>query len=185
MSGYRAIIALVFLAGQACAQDAYFARWRQLRSAQPGGVTFTITAIKSAFYLGEIVPLQLSFSSSQPRDFIAERAYGMNLWEQFVADPAFAIDQIQDVFRGGPITGPGPIVLSADPLSIEKTLNECVRFRVAGTYRIYARINRVSRVADLQHADASLPYHDEGNRLAIVSNMLTLTIRPAPPEWVK
>ena len=58
MSGYRAIIALVLLGGRASPQDAFLARWRQSRDAQPTGVTFTITAIRSTFYLGEIVPLQ-------------------------------------------------------------------------------------------------------------------------------
>jgi len=49
------------LCGVASAQDAFLARWQALRSREPEGVSFLISAAKTDFYAGELVPLQLSF----------------------------------------------------------------------------------------------------------------------------
>src|ERR1035441_2535335 len=79
--------------GRASAQDAYLARWQLLHARQPEAVNFTISATKSEFYSGELVPLQLSFASTAPKGFLADtrlqdRVGRLNGMEEFLIDPA-------------------------------------------------------------------------------------------------
>ncbi len=173
---------LLLPGGYAWAQDLYLARWQALYARQPQGVNLQISAAKSEFYAGEPIPLQLSFTSTQPKGFLADtrlydRVGRMNGPEEFLVDPAALTD---DPLRGlpgesggmGGISG-GPCPLSEKPFTFERLLNEWVRFRRPGRYRV-AVLSR--RVAEAQ---------SRGPRLELVSNILTLDIVPAPAAWVK
>jgi hypothetical protein len=172
--------ATLLCSGFAYAQDASLARWQALHARQPDAVTFEIFAAKSEFYSGELIPLQLSFSSTQPKGFLADtrlqdRVGRLNGMEEFLVDPAALTG---DPLRGlpgehgamGGLSG-GEIPLSGKPFSFEIVLNEWVHFRKPGTYRIAILSRRVTQIS--------------GGRLELVSNILTLRIVPAPAAWVK
>jgi hypothetical protein len=124
--------------GHALAQDAYLARWETLHARQPKNVSFLISVEKNEFYLGELIPLQLSFSSTQPQGFLADtrlqdRIGRLNDTEEFLIDPAALAEDPLHGLPGesggmGGLSG-GEILLSGKPFSFEKTLNEWVRFR--------------------------------------------------------
>ena len=173
------------------AQDAYLAHWQELRAKQPQAVTFEITAAKSQFYLGELIPLQLSFTSTQPNGFRAnsrmqDRVGRMNGIEEFLVDP---VALTEDPLRGLPGEGGGmgglsggPIVLSAKQCTFEKLLNEWIRFRKPGKYRVAIASHRVVQIADPAKAEQISVL---GAQVELVSNILTLDIIPAPTDWMK
>jgi hypothetical protein len=152
-------------------------------AAQPASVKFTIAAAKTAWFLGETVPLQLSFTTSAPDAFSAQtrtedRVGRMNGVEEFMVDPAAgAEDPLQGIPGGsggmGGLSG-GPIILSEKPFSFERILNEWVRFRRPGTYRVWVVSHRVQPAAQ-----AARP------PLELESNVITLEVLPAPPDWVR
>jgi hypothetical protein len=172
---------LSLFAGHARGQDTYLARWQAIHARQPQGVAFEISAAKSEFYSGELIPLQLSFASTPPKTFLADTRFQdrigrMNGTEEFLVDPAaFTEDPMRGLpGQGGGMGGisGGPILLSETPFVFEKLLNEWVRFRRPSQYRIALLSRRVTE-------DGS------GGRLELVSNILTLHIIPAPAAWVK
>ncbi len=184
---------LLLLAGHACAQDAYLARWQSIHARQPEAVSFQISAAKSEFYSSELIPLQLSFTSTQPKSFLADtrlqdRVGRMNGVEEFLVDPAALTEDPLHGLPGegggmGGLSG-GPCVLSEKPFSFERVLNEWVRFRRPGKYRIAILSRRVSRV-DPTKSDYYIQTHPGGDRVELVSNILTIEIVPAPAAWVK
>src|SRR5258707_15458596 len=54
------------------AEDAFSARWRQLRAQQPDAAKLVISAPKTTFYLGETILLKLSFIATKPKSFLAD-----------------------------------------------------------------------------------------------------------------
>ncbi len=172
--------AILLWSGTAWAQDAFLARWQALHAHQPEAVSFEISAAKSEFYSGELIPLQLTFTSTQPKGFLADtriqdRVGRLNGVEEFLIDPAALTEDPLHGLPGesggmGGLSG-GDIPLSSKPFSFEKLLNEWVRFRKPGKYRIAILSRRVAQVS--------------GDRLELVSNILTLRIVPAPAAWVK
>jgi hypothetical protein len=185
---HRALQSQVLLAailslsiGPLGAQDTYLARWQAIHARQPEAVDFQISAAKSEFYSGELIPLQLSFTSTQPKAFLAEtrlqdRIGRMNGAEEFLVDPAALTKDPLHGLPGeggglGGISG-GPIQLSEKPFAFERLLNEWVRFLRPGQYRIAVLSRRVRQ-------DGSVA------PLELVSNILTLRIVPAPAAWVK
>ena len=100
----------------------------------------------------------------------SDRSYRLDWAEAFVVDPALAAeDPLEDKLVGsmGGVSG-GPQLLSTKPFLLERVLNEWVRFRMPGTYRVYVLSHRV---------------WSPDNRPVLVSNILTLEVRPTPPEW--
>lgn len=191
----RVWLAAMLLAGaRVSAQDAFFERWKELAGRQPEGVKFMITAPKTEFFFGEVIPLELKFTSTQPRTFLADsrlqdRAGRMNFTEEFVAAPAsLSEDPLQGLPGGqgamGGLSG-GPVVLSEKAFGFERVLNEWVRFRKPGEYRVYAVSRRVSQVEAPGRSDYYLHSYARGKAAELVSNVLTLKIRPAPATWVK
>ncbi len=175
------------------AQDGVPERWKGLAARQPQGVKFTLTAPKAEFFAGEVIPLELAFTASRARTFLADsrlydRVGRMNYIEEFIAAPASACeDPLAGLSAGqgamGGLSG-GPVVLSEQPFAFERVLNEWVRFRRPGTYRVYAISRRVSQVDVPGKTDSDLPLPARGAAVELVSNILTLEIRPAPPAWV-
>ncbi|MCZ2157116.1 MAG: hypothetical protein LC114_25010 [Bryobacterales bacterium] len=176
------------------AQDAFVARWEALRDAQPAGVDLRITSPEAKFYLGEAIPLSLSFTATQPGTFVADsrlqdRVGRMNYIEEFIVDPVAATE---DPLRGlpgesggmGGLSGGNAILTSDKPFTVERTLNEWMRFRVPGTYRLYVPSRRARQVTGTGQTDQELRMSAASRSVEVASNVLTLEIVAAPPEWV-
>ncbi len=84
----------------------------------------------------------------------------------------------------GGISG-GPLILSEEPFSFERILNEWVRFRKPGRYRVFVLSHRVSQTGQADRADYYLLLYARGTPVEIASNILNIEIRPAPASWVK
>jgi len=161
------IAATLLLSGAAHAQD----------------VDFVLSVPTTEFFLGEVIPLQLSFTSVQPGSYEADtrlydRVGRMNYIEEFIAAPAaLTEDPLQGLQGGigamGGLSG-GPVALSPKPFTVERVLNDWIRFKQPGEYRMYVISRRVS-----------LRPHEPGQPLELVSNTLTLQIRAASQAWVK
>jgi hypothetical protein len=101
------LVGILLFPDQVSAQDAFPERWQALHSAQPPAVSFVISAAKSDFYLGEPIPLQLSFTSTQPNAYRAEtrmydRVGRLNGTEEFLIDPAALTEDHCAGFRAKP-----------------------------------------------------------------------------------
>ena len=145
-------------------------------ASEPAGVALRIAAPKTRFYLGETIPLTLSFTASQPGSFKADsrlqdRVGRLNYLEEFRVEP---VAGTEDPLRGlpgesggmGGLSGGEIALTGAKPFVVERTLNEWVRFRAPGTYRLSVLSRRVNQ------------------GIEVSSNILTLEIVAAPPEWV-
>jgi HEAT repeat protein len=191
----RVLLSVTSLTGlNLFAQDAFLTNWEERVRRQPQGVTFSIAAPKSEFFFGEVIPLQLKFTATEPRAFLADsrlqdRVGRMNYVEEFFVDQAaLAADPLQGLPGGqggmGGLSG-GPVILSEKPFDFERVLNEWIRFRQPGEYRIYVISRRVRQVEEPGHSDYYLHLHERGKAIDLASNVLTLKILPAPPLWVK
>jgi hypothetical protein len=177
----------------AWAQDAFLAHWETSRAAQPVGVELRITAPKATFYLGETIPVTFSFTAADPRSFVADsrlqdRVGRMNYTEEFVPDPVAATE---DPLRGLPgetggmrgLSGGNALLSSEKPFTVERSLNEWVRFRTPGRYRIYVLSRRVKQVTGTRQTDQELQMFAATKPVEVVSNVIPLDIAAAPPEW--
>ncbi len=189
----RVLSLAVLFVPLAWAQDAFLARWETLRASQPAGVEFRIATPKTTFYLGETIPLAFSFTATNPRSFVADsrvqdRVGRMNYIEEFVPDSATT----EDPLRGlpgesggmGGLSGGNAILSSEKPFTVERILNEWVRFRAPGRYRIYVLSRRVRQVTGTAQTDQELQMFAASKPVEVVSNVVTLEIAAAPPGWV-
>ena len=175
------LFAAALLFSNANAQDDFDLHWRELRASQPAELHFAISTSKATYFLGEAIPLLLSFTSTEADTFLADtRQYDrigrMNYIEQFVIDSRSAEDPLHGLVAAtGGLGGlsAGPVGLSDKPFSFERVLNEWVRFRKPGTYRLYVVSLRVH------------PRNETGAVVKVVSNILNLEILPAPAAWMK
>lgn len=153
-----------------------------------------LSAPKTTFYLGETIPLTLAFTADTPRTFVAEsrlqdRVGRMNGTDVFVVNPA---NRTEDPLRGlpgeagglGGLSGGNAILTNDKPFRVERTLNEWVRFREVGTYRVHVLSHRIRRVANPNASDMDLQVGANSTSVEVVSNELTLQILAAPPAWV-
>jgi len=190
----RVLSLAVLLVPLTWAQDAFLTRWETLRATQPAGVELRIAAPKAAFYLGETIPLTLSFTATNLRSFVADsrlqdRVGRMNYMEEFVPDPVAASE---DPLRGlpaetggmGGLSGGNAILSSDKPFTVERILNEWVRFRAPGRYRIYVLSRRVGQVTGTGQTGQELQMFAASKPVEVVSNVINLEIVAAPPEWV-
>ncbi|MEP6637182.1 MAG: hypothetical protein ABJB97_10700, partial [Acidobacteriota bacterium] len=133
------------------------------------------------FDVGEIIPLQLAFSSTVPDHYQVNMAQydrsGRMNYEHFSVSPADgAVDPLPTNTGGmGGLTNFK--FLTSEPWTIKLNLNEWVRFTRPGEYRLVVSSNRVGA------RDPSNPF---GASPAIArSNEITLKIVPANPSWQK
>jgi hypothetical protein len=140
---------------------------------------------RTTFQQGEVVPLDLSFTSEKPQRFSINMATydrsGRMSYERFVIDPARAIADPLDIyfkafraFMAGGLTNFQ--YLSEKPFVLKLELNEWVRFDQPGVYHVSVISQRMS-----DHADSG---HEE-RPVDLRSNELTLEIVPADPAWQK
>ncbi len=137
------------------------------------------------FQQGEVVPLDLAFTSEKPQRFSINMATydrsGRMGYERFVVEPTPGIADPLDIyfkasraFMGGGLTNFQ--YLSEKPFVLKLELNEWVRFDQPGVYRVAVISQRVS-----DHNDSG---HEE-RPVELRSNELTLEIVPADPAWQK
>jgi hypothetical protein len=136
---------------------------------------------QSIFRIGEVIPLELAFTSTRPGYQLDMATYdrsGRLDEETFNIDPAAGWDdplaiyyQSYRVFIGGGLRGSE--VLSTHPTIIFLELNEWIRFKYPGRYRMRIVSHRVSKQ----------PAAQQSTGLIVTSNELTLTVVPATREW--
>jgi hypothetical protein len=176
------VLSVTLLAGIASAEDAFLARWQEVEHRQREGVSLVLSVPKPAFYLGETIRVELLFAATERETFLAWAPWAD---ESFIIYPATHTDDLQRPRRGFAYSGPGPSFLSEKPRSIPADLNESVRFRQPGVYRIYVLSHRVRQAADRARAETARQLHVGSTPVELVSNILTLEIKPAPEAWVK
>ncbi len=152
--------------------------------AQAESVKLTVRTLgdQTTFHIGELIPLELSFTSETPDTFqINNASYdrsGRLGLESFQVEPNSGWDDpLAGYFSAyGGFIGGGLFnyqKLSTQPAVIHQFLNEWVRFNQPGRYHVAVTSMRVSRIgADSLNQPKEVP-----------SAELWLTIIPAIPDW--
>jgi hypothetical protein len=128
----RTLFVVTLLDVTAYGENTFLAGWQEVRNRQPDGVSLILSVPKATFFLGETIHVNLAFSTTKQETFLATP------WadESFAIDPAALTDDLRQPRRTFTYSGPGPLFLSAEPCSVEVDLNESVRFRQPGVYRV-------------------------------------------------
>ncbi len=144
-------------------------------------LTVTIRNNQSSFHIGEIIPLDLAFTSSSPNTYQLDTATydrsGRLGEDQFVVDPSNGSDDPLQLYfhsyKGFMMGGlRGFKSLSTTPATVHADLNEWIRFKTPGQYRLTVVSRRVSKVGS-----------NEFGNPTVTSNSVTLTILRATKEW--
>jgi hypothetical protein len=166
-----------------------FAQWPEEEPTPPidPKIDFRVSVVgkRNEFHIGEIIPIELSFSSRLRRHFQVNQASydrsGRMDYERFTVTPAEgAVDPLAEYFAAGPHIGGGytPVeFLKEKPWTIQLQLNEWVRFTKAGEYKLRVETSRIDMV------DSSKPHGKA--RVRAESNEVTLKILPRDSEWEK
>jgi hypothetical protein len=147
-------------------------------------VTFTLRIPdgRTRFHTGEVIPIELAFTSTIPNRFILDTATydrsGRLTIDEFRVDPIDRVtDPLLDYFAslGGYIGGGirGNPVLGDAPTIVKLELNEWFRFDRPGTFRLSARTRRVTEDPGSGPSDV----------LVLESNTVTFDIVPSDAEW--
>jgi hypothetical protein len=165
-------------ASMARAQDAFIDAWNAERSRNPAGLEFTLATPKASYYMGEAIVVTFQLRSAEANTFewndptIGRMGIG-TMFTSFTADPSARVEDPQAPRPAGAvISGPsGTAVLSKDWLRTERVLNESLRFKEPGIYRIYGRtwVRHLMGKPDVSSAP--------------VSDVLTIEIRQPPVGW--
>jgi hypothetical protein len=140
---------------------------------------------KTSFYLGEVIPLELSFTSKSAKRYQLNLARydrsGRLSYESFRVTPDTGWDDpLRSYFNslagffGGGLTGFD--FLCAEPKKISLELNEWVQFHSPGQYKIVVQSRRVSEIT------AQSP-HPFGQPESATSEVLNLVILPVNQQW--
>ena len=149
------------------------------------GTTLKVSVATSQreFHIGEVIPLELSFSSHvksryQVNEASYDRSGRMNYEHFHVRPPEGAVDPIPAdglSLIGGGLTNFS--YLGPKPWNIRLNLNEWMRFTTPGEYRLIVSSERVSR---------KTPAGPFGSAdITVRSNPITLKIVGAYPDWQK
>jgi hypothetical protein len=147
----------------------------------PVTLTLRITEGRRQFRPGEIIPIELEFSSPIPKRFAVDGATydrsGRLTIDEFRVDPANAVtDPMLDYFgssggyAGGGIRGIG--VLGEQPFIVKLQLNDWFRFDQPGTFRLSVRSRRVTDDAAMTHPI-----------VPVESNTVAFEIVPRDAAW--
>jgi len=145
----------------------------------------TVVGDRREFHMGEIIPIELAFSSRiKDRYRVNEAQYdrsGRMNYEHFViTPPEGAVDPLAEYFDAGmDMLGglTGFSFLSRKAWTIRLNVNEWLRFTKAGEYKLKVASQRVE-VADLQAAGGTSP-------VTTMSNEVTFKVLPPQPVWEK
>jgi hypothetical protein len=163
---HELLIITVVMAGRAFSQS------------DAASLTIRFAGGTSQFHVGEVIPLELSFTASLPdacdmdtRNY--DRSGRLNL-EQFEMTPS-GRDPLANYYAVGVFLGGGlgsSQVLSRDPQVMKEDLNEWVALDDPGHYTVHVNSTRVSR----RGATKDEP-------LQLRSNTLEFDVVEADPEW--
>ncbi len=182
------LLTLLFTAVPALAQqqDEFAAKQKQAAASNPEGITFIVQVKggQSVFHQGEVIPLELVFTSSLADVFHASTASydrgGRLEMDAYHVDPQIGVsDPLNDYFQftrfsfGGGLSS--NFMLGKTPYIYPADLNEWQRFDRPGRYRLYVTTGRVGR---------GRPY-TQSKPFTLTSNMIDLQIVPAEPAWAK
>lgn len=164
-----------------------FAQATQTRdvASADSAVQLRVSTNSSTFYEGEVIPLDLAFSSTTPERYYFNNASydrsGRMNHEEFIVEPK---DGTQDplqlyfnsigAFMGGGLSGGD--FLSATPTNVHLNVNEWVSLKRPGTYRIRIVSHRVTDRATNEN-----PY--SGEALEVQSNSIELKIVAPDASW--
>jgi len=139
---------------------------------------------KSTYQIGELIPLELYYSSRIPGRYKLNLARydrsGRMAYEKFIVEPPDETkDPLSDYFKSGTFFLSGGLTnfefLSEKPIVIHLDLNEWVRIDKAGKYEVTV----ISRRA----GDTSVGTYAYGTPKEIKSNSIQLEIVEADPAW--
>lgn len=182
-----AVIMFMCVTAQVCAQKLdEFAASQKLAAAQnPPGVSFVVRLKdgQTRFRQGELIRLELAFSSSLPDTYHLDSATydrsGRLQIDSFHIDPQDGVsDPLYDYFHfgsgfiGGGLRGNQ--TLEARPYVVGADLNEWYRFDRPGRYRLYVTSGRVARRR-----------LGGGGQVTVASNMIEFEVVPAAAAWAK
>ena len=149
----------------------------------PAGVRviLRVKGARSTFHLYETIPIELDFFSSTPSGYSIELDETMNFAG---SSNKFEVSGMDTVFlTRAPNANASAVCCASDKryltrhaLTLKRELTDYLRFEKSGTYSVFFITNRVFRRLGKQG--------DFGpSRLALTSNILTLTILPDDAEW--
>lgn len=155
-----------------------------LQDAAPVTLTLLIPEGRRQFRPGEIIPIQLHFSSPVAKRFAVDGATydrsGRLTIDEFRIEPIDDVtDPMLDYFAasggvmGGGIRGIGE--LGEKPFVVSLDLNDWFRFDTPGTYRLSVRSMRVS--------DETAAIPRTRNALPVESNAISFEILPRDERW--
>jgi hypothetical protein len=166
--------------------DEFAAKQKELAGHNPAALSFTVRFAngKTTFQQGEIIPLELAFSSSKPGAFSIDSASydrsGRLFIDTFVVDaktgvtdPLMEYFRAQDFFMMGGLRGYPE--LTEKPYLITAELNEWRRFDQPGKYRVYVISGRPMKGKNF----------DWDGKFGVTSNLLEFEIVPATPRWAE
>jgi hypothetical protein len=147
-------------------------------------VHLQVSTSATQFYSGEVIPLDLAFTSAIPKRYQINLARydrsGRMGYEQLIVepkeatrDPLYLYFNSIAAFMGGGLTNFE--FLSSSPTIIHLNLNEWVSFDRPGTYRIQVTSHRVG--------DSANSSHPWGEGVELKSNWIELKIVAAAPSW--
>jgi hypothetical protein len=182
-----------FLAFSVSAQtDLFLANYRELIAKNPKDVSFTVSIKnnKTEFRQGEIISLELKFSSSGSGIYsYLSRTYdrsGRLHLDGFIVDKKDeTFDPLYDYFfrnRGDKIVGGlfNTFILGSKPHIMNYELNEFMSFKEPGRYRLYISSPRVS-LNNEEKKEFSSAFGEDS--VSLVSNIVEFEILPAEKEW--
>jgi hypothetical protein len=165
--------------------DSFLAKHRKAVAANPKGVKFEVRfgGKKRKFHPGEVIPLELVFSSSLPKMYeVLNKTYdrcGRDGSDGYMVDrPDDIVDPLREYFARGAMGGGGIWgwqALTAKPFVISRELNEWLRFDKPGKYRLYVRTGRVKLHAKKV---GSTRYW-----ISMASNIIEFEILKRDPQW--
>ena len=179
----------------ACVHAASFnVQHEQAASGNPAGHSFTIRLKdgRKQFRQGEIINLELLFSSSVPKTHSFNNASydrsGRLGLETYEVEPLDGVrDPLEDYFGASPFGYIGGGLhsvswLEEKPTLIESELNEWSVFERPGKYRLYVTSKRVGRKSNADGGEDD-PYHTQP--LTLVSNTIEFEILPLDAKWAE
>jgi hypothetical protein len=156
--------------------DRFLIAQREGVGKNPSAVEFAIRLkeSKDRFQQGEIIHIELSFSSTLPNSYqldggLYDRGGRLDIDSFHIDPPDGAVDPLkgrEPSSMGGLRSMP---TLDVKPYLIVRDLNEYLRFDKPGKYRLYVVSNRVR--------------HQPPAAVPATSNIIEFTVLPLDPEW--
>jgi hypothetical protein len=168
------------------APEAFTKRHEELRAQNPEALTLTLKLKdnKVQFHMGEIIRLELGFSSTLPDTYVIDTASydrsGRLDIDDFVLDQKDGVvDPLHDYYSGGLFSFMGGglygiLALEKKAHLINYDLNEWCRFDKPGKYRLYVVSGRITK---------GKPYHSGNKAVSPASNIVDFEILPADQRW--